>query len=48
MVDSFSKELKKVIEQNPVLTAILITVWIWYGSYELGVNIGEFIANIKN
>jgi hypothetical protein len=44
----FSKELKRIIEEHPVLTAIFITMWIWYGSYQLGINIGEFNANIKN
>lgn len=46
MVD-FSKELKRLMEKHPVLTAVGLTIWIWYGSYHLGANVGEFIANIK-
>ncbi|MEH7883654.1 hypothetical protein V7654_04935 [Bacillus sp. JJ1609] len=47
MVD-FSKELKRLMEKHPVLTAVGLTLWIWYASYRLGGNVGEFIANIKN
>lgn len=39
---------KQIMKRYPVLTTLLITLWIWYGSYHLGVNIGEFFANIKN
>jgi hypothetical protein len=42
------KDPKKKLIIYPVLTTLLITLWIWYGSYHLGVNIGEFFANIRN
>ena len=44
----FSKELKRITEEHPVLATVFITIWIWYGFYQLGINVGEFIANIKN
>jgi hypothetical protein len=44
----FSKELKRLTEEHPFLTSVFITIWIWYGVYHLGINVGEFIANIKN
>jgi hypothetical protein len=44
----FSKELKRITEEHPVLTTLLITFWIWYASYRLGTNVGEFIVNFKN
>jgi hypothetical protein len=47
MVD-FSKELKRLMEKHPVLSAVALTMWIWYASYRLGANVGEFVANIKN
>ena len=47
MVD-FSKELKRLMEKHPVLTAVGLTLWIWYAAYRLGGNVGEFITNIKN
>jgi hypothetical protein len=39
---------KWITKRYPILATILITLWIWYGSYHLGLNIGEFFANIKN
>lgn len=47
-MDEFTKELKRITKKYPVLTTLLLTLWIWYGSYRLGVNMGEFFANIKN
>ncbi|MEH7443057.1 hypothetical protein V7201_12190 [Bacillus sp. JJ1122] len=47
MVD-FSKELKRLMEKHPVLTTMVLTLWIWYASYRLGGNVGEFIGNIMN
>lgn len=37
-----------ITKRIPILTTLLITLWIWYGSYHLGFNIGELLANIKN
>lgn len=42
------KEIDKLMEKHPVLTSAALTLFIWYGSYHLGVGIGEFIANITN
>jgi hypothetical protein len=39
---------KLMVKKYPILTTLLIIIWIWYGSYHLGFNIGEFFANIKN
>ncbi|WHX42743.1 hypothetical protein QNH36_11690 [Mesobacillus sp. AQ2] len=47
-MDEFTKELKRITKKYPVLTTLLLTLWIWYGSYRLGVNMGEFFDNIKN
>ncbi|WP_442600197.1 hypothetical protein [Neobacillus sp. D3-1R] len=47
-MDHFSKELKRISEDHPVLTSVFLTIWIWFGFYQLGINVGEFIANIKN
>ncbi|MCM3575330.1 hypothetical protein M3172_19200 [Mesobacillus subterraneus] len=47
-MDDFTKELKRMTKRYPVLTTIFLTLWIWYASYHLGVNMGEFFANISN
>jgi hypothetical protein len=47
-MDDFTKELKRITKKHPILTTMLLTLWIWYGSYRLGVNMGEFFADIKN
>lgn len=39
-------ELKRITKKHPVLTAVGLTIWIWYGSYHIGVGVGEFVANI--
>ncbi|CAM3809000.1 hypothetical protein [Mesobacillus thioparans] len=47
-MDDLTKELKRLTKKHPVLTTLFITLWIWYGSYRIGVNMGEFFANIIN
>jgi hypothetical protein len=39
---------KWIKKRYSIITTLLITLWIWYGSYHLGFNIGELLANIKN
>ncbi|WP_176167338.1 hypothetical protein [Mesobacillus jeotgali] len=47
-MDYITKELKRITEKHPVLTTVFLTLWIWYGAYHLGANMGEFLANIQN
>ncbi|MFE8699992.1 hypothetical protein ACFYKX_05065 [Cytobacillus sp. FJAT-54145] len=44
----FTKEIKKTMEEYPVLSMIGLTIAIWLCSFHLGEGIGEMIANIKN
>jgi hypothetical protein len=45
---NWSSDLKKLIDDHPILYAIFLTLAIWYGSYLLGQAVGETIANISN
>lgn len=43
-----SNGVKKLIEDNPILSSIALTIAIWYGSYYLGNRVGECFGNIMN
>ncbi|MDZ5473068.1 hypothetical protein SM124_15220 [Bacillus sp. 31A1R] len=43
-----SNEIKRIMNKYPTLSAIALTIFIWYGSFYLGNHVGEFLGNLKD